>query len=192
MKSANTLRELVEEIQFKKRWTIEKVAASIGYSRVHLSKEMKRPTSPLLKLLREKHNDILQNVSSNTEVNEPGMQYEIKDRENAQTVYKLVESNRLIAESNAKMAESNKILAKTNENLTEMVKRSTAGEIQETFGAFAAKMFALQEFLLEQSVKPKRYQSVAEADAVLSIKTNEYLKRMNEDGTRSGLDKKRR
>lgn len=61
---SKNLREIVREIQFKKDWTIEQVAESIGYTRVHLTKEMKKDASPLIAdLLIEKYKDILQNVS---------------------------------------------------------------------------------------------------------------------------------
>jgi hypothetical protein len=61
---SKTLREIVKEIQFAKDWTVEDVAKSIGYSRVHLTKEMsKGDNSELKKLLLSKHADTLQNVS---------------------------------------------------------------------------------------------------------------------------------
>lgn len=65
---SKTLRDIVKEIQFAKDWTIEEVAKSIGYSRVHLTKEMaKGNNNELKKLLIEEHSGILQNVS-----NKPG------------------------------------------------------------------------------------------------------------------------
>ena len=63
---SKNLKEIVKKIQFLKDWTVEEVAQSIGYSRVHLSKEMKRGENDLLRnLLLETHKEILQNVSLN-------------------------------------------------------------------------------------------------------------------------------
>lgn len=62
--ASKTLKEIVKEIQHKKEWTIEQVAISIGYSRVHLTKEMKKGTNDVLAAaLIEKHGAILQNVT---------------------------------------------------------------------------------------------------------------------------------
>lgn len=59
------LEKIVRKIQFEKDWTIEEVAKSIGYSRVHLAREMKKtPTSELEHLLKNKFKDMFQNVSS--------------------------------------------------------------------------------------------------------------------------------
>jgi 16S rRNA C1402 (ribose-2'-O) methylase RsmI len=61
---SKTLRDIVKEIQFAKDWTIEQVAKSIGYSRVHLTKEMAKGDNNELKtLLIDHHREILQNVS---------------------------------------------------------------------------------------------------------------------------------
>lgn len=60
------LTEIVKKLQFLKDWTIEDVAKSIGYSRVHLTKEMKKSeSSNLEELLLVKHHGILQNDSKN-------------------------------------------------------------------------------------------------------------------------------
>lgn len=60
---SKTLREIVKEIQFKHKLTVEEVATSIGYSRVHLTKEMaKTGGSPLADLLLSKYKDIIQPI----------------------------------------------------------------------------------------------------------------------------------
>lgn len=59
------LRNLVKKIQFLKNWTAEQVAKSVGYSRVHLQREMKKEeTSELEAMLKEKHSAVLQNASN--------------------------------------------------------------------------------------------------------------------------------
>lgn len=59
------LRNLVKKIQFLKNWTAEEVAKSVGYSRVHLQREMKKQeTSELEAMLKEKHHALLQNASN--------------------------------------------------------------------------------------------------------------------------------
>lgn len=61
---SNGLKDLVEEIQFRKKWTVAQVAESIGYSRVHLTREYKKQgRSELEDLLLAKHGKMLQNVS---------------------------------------------------------------------------------------------------------------------------------
>lgn len=58
------LRDLVAKLQYKKGWTVEEVAKSIGYSRGHLTKEMAREgKSDIEVALIEKHAKILQNGS---------------------------------------------------------------------------------------------------------------------------------
>lgn len=78
MKTANKLKDLVKEIQFRKDLTIEQIAESIGYSRVHLTKEIKKGGNKTLEdLLLKKYNEILQNVANETEnqVSEPEAKY---------------------------------------------------------------------------------------------------------------------
>lgn len=67
---SNTLKQIVKNIQFVKGWSIEQVAQSIGYSRVHLNKAMNSTegNGELEELLRVKHGEILQNVSAGKEV----------------------------------------------------------------------------------------------------------------------------
>ena len=64
-----TLRHIVSEIKFHKSWTVEQVAKSIGYSRVHLQKEMnkKEDNEHLKEKLYDAHKEILQNVSRGTD-----------------------------------------------------------------------------------------------------------------------------
>lgn len=58
------LKEIVKKLQFEKDWTIEQVAESVGYSRVHLQREIKKSTkSELEAILISKHKDVLQNVT---------------------------------------------------------------------------------------------------------------------------------
>lgn len=50
-----------------KGWSVEQVAQSIGYSRVHLQKEMTKGENQLfIELLKNHHYDILQSVSRET------------------------------------------------------------------------------------------------------------------------------
>lgn len=61
------LEQLVDKIKYLKSWTTKQVAESIDYSRVHLTKEMKKEESPrFIELLLNKHKDILQDVSKET------------------------------------------------------------------------------------------------------------------------------
>ena len=58
------LKELVKIIQAKRGgWTVEDVAKSVGYSRVHLTRlYTEGDTSDVEDLLRNRHADVLQNV----------------------------------------------------------------------------------------------------------------------------------
>jgi len=61
------IRALVKAVQFKLGLTVEQVAEGIGYSRVHLSNEMKKKSSPAVEqALYKKYGEILQNVSHGT------------------------------------------------------------------------------------------------------------------------------
>jgi hypothetical protein len=66
LKNSKSLKEIVKELQFLKKWTVEQVAESIGYSRVHLTKEMAKTgeNDHLKKLLLDKHKDILNKKAS--------------------------------------------------------------------------------------------------------------------------------
>jgi hypothetical protein len=60
---SNSLAELIDEIQFKSKLSLEEIADSIGYSRPHLNKEkLKGENKKLEGMLREKFKEILQNV----------------------------------------------------------------------------------------------------------------------------------
>ena len=52
-----SLRYIVKEIQLKRGWTVEQVAESIGYSRVHLTREMqkKNENESLKQILIKEH-----------------------------------------------------------------------------------------------------------------------------------------
>ena len=65
---SNKLSQLVKDIKYKTDKTIEQIAESIGYSRVHLGREMKKEESPAIEeLLNEKYRDVLQIETSYTD-----------------------------------------------------------------------------------------------------------------------------
>jgi hypothetical protein len=74
------LKDIVRKIQFSKDLTIAQIAESIGYSRIHLQKELKkeRPSATVEKLLYDKYNQDIQYVSRETILNEPTHPYENK------------------------------------------------------------------------------------------------------------------
>lgn len=75
---SNTLSDLIDEIQFKSKKTLEEIADIIGYSRPHLNKQkLKGDNKKLEGILREKFKNILQNVPHGTPT--PG--YTISDQE---------------------------------------------------------------------------------------------------------------
>lgn len=66
---ANKLKDTVNKLQYLLKMTVEEVAMSIGYSRVHLTKQMNKKkdddvTNSLNSLLEDKHKGTLQNVSN--------------------------------------------------------------------------------------------------------------------------------
>lgn len=80
------LRRIVKKIQYDNDWTIEEVAQSVGYSRVHLTREMKKEDSlEMEKVLENKFGVMVQNVSSQ---NKP-----------MDIIANLTESNRMLAEA---------------------------------------------------------------------------------------------
>jgi transcriptional regulator with XRE-family HTH domain len=96
-----------------------------------------------------------------------------------QTIYNLTESNRLIAESNASLARSNE----------ELVKKVTVNGERETLQDVQTKLLAIQEFVLERSVKKEPYRSKEEAAAALGIITTGVYKSMKKTGTHDGAGK---
>jgi hypothetical protein len=64
--ASNRLRQMVKEIQFKEDLTIEQIAEKAGYTRVHLTKELKKDSSPKVEAkLLEVFKESLQNVANN-------------------------------------------------------------------------------------------------------------------------------
>lgn len=57
---SNSLSDLVEIIQFKKRLNKEEIAKSIGISRVHLSRQIPLNNQKIAKRLQEMYSDVLQ------------------------------------------------------------------------------------------------------------------------------------
>lgn len=61
---SNRLREIVKIVQLKKKWTLEQVAKSISYSRVHLGRLMKADAYHEVEdILAKKYADLLQNAT---------------------------------------------------------------------------------------------------------------------------------
>ncbi len=62
---SNKLAEIVSDIQYLKDMTVEQVADSIGYSRVHLTREMKKEggNDEIAEMLAKKHADVLHSVT---------------------------------------------------------------------------------------------------------------------------------
>jgi hypothetical protein len=61
---SNELKSLVDKIKFLKKWTVEDVAKSINYSRVHLTNAMagRVAADDLVRQLKEKHSTLLDSV----------------------------------------------------------------------------------------------------------------------------------
>jgi hypothetical protein len=177
MSKKNELRELLDLIKFKTGKTQADIADEIGYKRTYLSEALSKPSPPkkLVTNLRLKYQSTLDNKSSdNSEaqaLRESPADYKkpVKDL-SLVAITNLTESNRLMAESQVS-------LAKSHEDLVAMVKTSTANAAKETLEAVGAKLLALQEFVIEQSVKKQPYHSKEEAAAALSIKTGGILKK---------------
>lgn len=140
------LRQMVKKIQFERGLTIEEVAESVKYSRVHLQREMKKEgDSPVIDILKEKYRGVLHNVSQAS-----GQISDIRDQvpnhnEILNSINKLIESNQKILESNSEAIASNKVvtekvantndkLANTNAELVQMLKeKSVAQNIPSNF-----------------------------------------------------------
>lgn len=81
---SNRLRQIIKEIQYKTDLTIEEIAKVAGYTRVHITKELKKESSPKVEArLLEAFQGILQNDAKNESlsINEnPGEQDRDKDK----------------------------------------------------------------------------------------------------------------
>lgn len=59
---SNSLKEIVKFVQLKNGWTLEQVAKSVGYSRVHLTRLMKeKKKSDVEDMILKKHASLFQN-----------------------------------------------------------------------------------------------------------------------------------
>lgn len=111
----NKLKEIVKKIQFHTDLTIEQIAKSINYSRVHLSKEIKKGQNETIeKLLFEKYPDILQNVTDNATKGK-----EIDKPEKDQIIKLFEENKKLLEDKVKKLEEEKKDWEKDKEKLEE-------------------------------------------------------------------------
>jgi hypothetical protein len=147
-----------------------------GESKGNVSKYLNRklePSESFLKRFYEKFPKSSKDVSERNGSTIPGAEIF------AQTIYNLTESNRLIAESNASLARSNE----------ELVKKVTVSGERETLQDVQTKLLAIQEFVLERSVKKEPFRSKEEAAAALGIITTDVYKSMKKTGTHDGAGK---
>jgi hypothetical protein len=151
---SNSLKDLVKEIQHKKKWNIEQVAASIGYSRVHLNRAMNKDGSfEIENLLKSTHADVLQDVTTDV----------TKD-----TWKNFSESNRMMAESVLIIAKNNEKLVDTNSFLVK--EKFTANAPASSKEVVAPIEPGLRELLLDLGMKSGLWLSRQEGLAALSIK----------------------
>lgn len=149
------LHQMVKKIQFERNLTIEEVAESVGYSRVHLQREMKRDgPSPVIDILRNKYKEVIQNVTPPENV--------VNSNELIQAITRLAASNERIVQSNSeaiasnkgvtqKVADTNSKLADTNAELVQLLKQKS-GEISSDVQRFAlsqAEILALLKAAIE-------------------------------------------
>lgn len=149
------LYQMVKKIQFERNLTIEEVAESVGYSRVHLQREMKKEgPSPVIDILKNKYKDVIQNVTPAENV--------VTSNELIQAITRLAESNEKIVQSNSeaiasnkgvtqKVADTNSKLADTNAELVQLLKQKS-GEISSDVQRFAlsqAEILALLKAAIE-------------------------------------------
>lgn len=148
------LIQMVKKIQFEKELTIDEVAKSINYSRVHLQREMKKEgSSPVIDILRNKYKEVIQNVTPVEQVN--------NSNELIQAITRLAESNERIVQSNSeaiasnkgvtqKVADTNSKLADTNAELVQLLKaKSDISSDVQRFALSQAEILALLRAAIE-------------------------------------------
>jgi hypothetical protein len=101
------------------------------------------------------------------------------------TLGSIAESNKVLASANKTLADAHYLLAKNNDELISMLKVTTDYVGRETLEAAGAKLLALQEFVIEQSLNKGKYRSEEEIRAALGIKTNEMLKKVSQKDTQT-------
>jgi hypothetical protein len=186
MSKNNELRELIDLIKHKTGKTQAEIADDAGYKRTYISEALSKPRPPdkLLTKLKLTYSYVLNadnNGTSDYIMKEPALGYKKDSKPNKenlsiQAIVNLTESNRMMAESILIDARTRESLSRSHEELIQMAKGSTVNGATETLQAVGAKLIALQEFVLEQSVKKAPYHSKQEAQASLNIKTSEALK----------------
>jgi hypothetical protein len=157
------LKELVEKIKYLSEYkTVEAVAGSIGYTRAHLTKEMKdEKESDLEKLLMEKHKDILQKESNITNRQDPPPQ--------DKAVIALVESNKDVSEGI-------KFISKTNYELTLLLKQ-TVGASTKNLQEREPTFLEAYHTLLVAGVKEGRWESTELGQDILDSVLRETLRK---------------
>ena len=104
------LRQIVKKLQFEYNWTVEKVAQSVGYSRVHLTREMKKDDSTEIeKVFEVKYGDMIQNVSQQ-ELVTPLL-----------IINKLTDQNRTLIDNNKTLTDNNKALVDLHKEFIEKI-----------------------------------------------------------------------
>lgn len=167
---SNILKDLVKEIQFRKNWTIEQVANSIHYSRVHLNREMKAGSNQeLIDLLRSTHRDVLQNVTNDAAL-QALLEIAASNKMLAQSILVTAEGQKITAESQLISAQAQKKIVDTNSDLSAMIQqRSIVPANQETPVIGSPISPGLRELLLKLGLASGTWKSKQEGLAELNI-----------------------
>ena len=171
---SNELKQTVDKLKYLLDCGVEEIAKSIDYSRVHLTKQMKKDsndeiTNGLNNLLLEKHRDTLQNVKLNIKQSKPTNKNNLPSNNMLDKAIETVNT----------LAESNKLAIQTNADLAAMLKAAMGGVPTENAGsetlkAFDAKLDAVLEAVAEVG-SGKRYHSPEEARAAIGRRYFEKL-----------------
>lgn len=183
MSKRSELRELIDLIKFSTGKTQAEIADEIGYKRTYLSEAISKPKAPqkLITTIKLQYRGVLENEQKDTSLDgptqaaEPDHKYAKRSAPAKKDLSIIAISN--LSESNRLMAESQLSLAKSHEELVMMLKSSIGSGSKETLEAVGAKLLALQEFVIEQSVTRHKFHSEEEARSTLGIKTSALLKK---------------
>jgi DNA-binding Lrp family transcriptional regulator len=156
------LGDIVNEIKYRGKLTLDDIAEKIGYSRPYLSNAIKNNTGgKILEIIEREYSEILQKVPVQTE-----------EETSIGALYTIAKSNESLARGNEKLAEANLKLVESNLALTNRLNLMSpkTGEFQGIPEELLPKISDLLELIAEAGTQGWK----SKKDALVELNTRFY------------------